>query len=69
MSLAASAPSMIGHLKVHRHDVGTEEDRTLDGLLAIRRVADNLDTRFLREEREQRLPEETVVVGDEYADR
>src|SRR2546423_9136021 len=57
------------HAHVHQDEIGAEPPRELDGLAAVACLADDLDPVVGGEDRLERLGEESMVVGDQHAER
>ena len=57
----------LGHVDVHGDEVGPQPRDHLDGLLAVRRLADDLDLGIGREDLREHLARDERVVGDEHA--
>ena len=58
----------LGHADVHEHDVGRQARDAVDGLVAVRRLADDLDVGVVLEHEPEARPYERLVVGDHDAD-
>ena len=65
----ASTPSMPGSRKSMTHDVGPELAAGVDGGVALRDGADDLDPLLQLEQQVERLPEDVVVLDEQDADR
>ena len=61
-------PSITGMLDVHEDHVGVDEPALVEGLQAVRRLADHLDVRVGGEQHLEALAHHLVVVDDQHPD-
>jgi hypothetical protein len=58
----------VGHLDVHQHDVGPQAPGAGHGLLAVRRLADNLDLGIGLEDHPEAGANHRLVIGQQHTD-
>ena len=56
------------HLQVDDHNVGRVGQGTIEGLAAVCRGRDHLDVGLALEQRDQRLADQFLVIGDQHPD-